>query len=310
MQFTTLGRTGLNVSILGVGAGGPSRLGQRTNKTEADSIAIVRQALDAGVNFIDTAEAYSTEEIVGKAIKGLRRDSIVISTKKRVGDKLTPNEVITGLENSLKRLGTDYVDIYNLHGVRPAQYDYLLENIVPVFQQLQSAGKIRFLGITEVFNRDKEHRMLQRALQNDIWDVMMVGFNLLNQSARESILPHTMKQNIGVQVMFAVRLALSRPDRLKEVIQELIEAGELNPNEINVDDPFDFVLTESDAVSLTDAAYRFCRDEPGTHVVLSGTGNPEHLKANIESMARPALPQAVVDKLKHIFRLAVSVSGQ
>jgi aryl-alcohol dehydrogenase-like predicted oxidoreductase len=310
MQFTTLGRTGLNVSILGVGAGGPSRLGQRTNKTEADSIAIVRQALDAGVNFIDTAEAYSTEEIVGKAIKGLRRDSIVISTKKRVGDKLTPNEVITGLENSLKRLGTDYVDIYNLHGVRPAQYDYLLENIVPVFQQLQSAGKIRFLGITEVFNRDKEHRMLQRALQNDIWDVMMVGFNLLNQSARESILPHTMKQNIGVQVMFAVRLALSRPDRLKEVIQELIEAGELNPNEINVDDPFDFVLTESDAVSLTDAAYRFCRDEPGTHVVLSGTGNPEHLKANIESMARPALPQAVVNKLKHIFRRAVSVSGQ
>jgi aryl-alcohol dehydrogenase-like predicted oxidoreductase len=119
-----------------------------------------------------------------------------------------------------------------------------------------------------------------------------------------------MRQNIGVEVMFAVRLALSRPDRLREVIQELIEAGELNPNEINVDDPFNFVLAESDAVSLTDAAYRFCRDEPGTHVVLSGTGNPKHLKANIESMARPALPQAVIDKLKHIFRHAVSVSGQ
>jgi aryl-alcohol dehydrogenase-like predicted oxidoreductase len=310
MKFTTLGRTGLNVSILDVGAGGPSRLGQRNNKTEADSIAIVRQALDAGVNFIDTAEAYNTEEIVGKAIKGIQRDSIVISTKKSSGDRLTPAEVITGLENSLKRLGTDYIDIYNLHGVRPAQYDYLLENIVPVFQQLQSAGKIRFLGITEVFNRDKEHHMLQRALQDDIWDVMMVGFNLLNQSARESVLPHTIKQNIGVQVMFAVRLALSRPGRLREVIQELIKAGELNPNEINVDDPFDFVLAESDAVSLTDAAYRFCRDEPGTHVVLSGTGNPEHLTANIEPMARPALPKQVVDKLKHIFRRAVSVSGQ
>jgi len=310
MKFTTLGRTGLNVSILGVGAGGPSRLGQRNNKTEADSIAIVRQALDAGVNFIDTAEAYNTEEIVGKAIKGVQRDSIVISTKKSLSDKLTPDEVIISLENSLKQLGTDYIDIYNLHGVRPAQYDYLLENIMPVFQQLQLAGKIRFLGITEVFNRDKEHHMLQRALQDDVWDVMMVGFNLLNQSARESVLPHTIKQNIGVQVMFAVRLALSRPDRLKEVIQELIEAGELNPNEINVDDPFDFVLAESDATSLTDAAYRFCRDEPGTHVVLSGTGNPEHLKANIKSMARPALPQEVVAKLKHIFQRAVSVSGQ
>ena len=310
MQFTTLGRTGLNVSILGIGSGGPSRLGQRNNKTEADSIAIVRQALDAGVNYIDTAEAYNTEEIVGKAIKGVRRDSIVISTKKRTGDNLTLDAVITGVENSLKQLGTDYLDIYSLHGVRLSQYDYLLEDIVPVFQKLQSAGKIRFLGITESFNNDKEHQMLQRAVQDDIWDVMMVGFNLLNQSARDSVLAHTIKQNIGVQVMFAVRLALSRPDRLKEAIQDLVEAGELDPNEVNVDNPLDFVLTESDAVSLTDAAYRFCRDEPGTHVVLSGTGNPDHLKANIESLARPALPQAVVDKLKHIFRHAVSVSDQ
>jgi aryl-alcohol dehydrogenase-like predicted oxidoreductase len=310
MQYTTLGRTGLKVSALGLGAGGPSRLGQRNNKTEADSIAIVRQALDAGVNFIDTAEAYNTEEIVGKAIKGVQRDSIVISTKKRTSDELTPDEVITGLNNSLKRLGTDYVDIYNLHGVRLARYDYLLENIVPVFQQLQAAGKIRFLGITEAFERDKEHQMLQRALQDDIWDVMMVGFNLLNQSARENVFAHTIKQNIGVQVMFAVRRALSRPDKLKEAIQMLIEARELNSNEINVDDPFDFVLTESDAVSLTDAAYRFCRDEPGAHVILSGTGNPEHLKANIESLTRPPLPPEVVDKLKYIFRQAVSVSGQ
>jgi len=221
MQFTTLGRTGLNVSILGIGAGGPSRLGQRNNKTEADSIAIVRQALDAGVNYIDTAEAYKTEEIVGKAIKGVRRDSIVISTKKRTGDNLTPDAVIAGVENSLKQLGTDYLDVYSLHGVRLSQYDYLLEDIVPVFQKLQSAGKIRFLGITESFNNDKEHQMLQRALLDDIWDVIMVGFNLLNQSARETILARTIKQNIGVQVMFAVRLALSRPDRLKDAVQGL-----------------------------------------------------------------------------------------
>ncbi len=310
MQFTRLGRTGLKVSVLGLGAGGPSRLGQRSNKTESDSIAIIRQALDAGVNFIDTAEAYKTEEIVGKAIKGVPRDSLVISTKKTCSEDLTADMVTTSLENSLKKLGVDYIDVYNLHGVRPAQYDNLVENIVPVFQKLQLEGKIRFLGITEAFGSDKDHQMLQRALEDDIWDVIMVGFNLLNQTARETVLSKTIKQNIGVQVMFAVRLALSKPDRLKEVIHKLIATGELSSEEINVNDPFDFVMKESDALSLTDAAYRFCRDEPGTHVVLSGTGNAEHLKANIASLNSPPLSPEVVNKLKYIFRRAVSVSGQ
>ncbi|MCB0186099.1 MAG: aldo/keto reductase, partial [Caldilineaceae bacterium] len=71
-----------------------------------------------------------------------------------------------------------------------------------------------------------------------------------------------------------------------------------------------FLLTESDATSIVDAAYRFCRYEPGVHVVLSGTGNPDHLRANIESLSRPPLPDAVVQKLRHIFRNANAVTGQ
>ena len=82
MDYKTLGRTGLKVSTMGLGSGGSSRVGQRTGKTEAESVAIVRQALNSGINIIDTAEAYHTEEIVGKAIKDIDRDSIVLSTKK------------------------------------------------------------------------------------------------------------------------------------------------------------------------------------------------------------------------------------
>ena len=95
MEYRQLGRTGLEVSVMGLGAGGPSRLGQRDSlKTEAESIALVRGALDAGINFIDTAEAYGTEAIVGHAIAGRDRDKLVISTKKRLGgDKITPGEL-------------------------------------------------------------------------------------------------------------------------------------------------------------------------------------------------------------------------
>jgi aryl-alcohol dehydrogenase-like predicted oxidoreductase len=85
--------------------------------------------------------------------------------------------------------------------------------------------------------------------------------------------------------------------------------GQLDPAEIDMDDPLGFLMHEGGVVSIPDAAYRFCRDEPGTHVILSGTGNPEHLQANIESFLRPPLSPQIVERLKHIFRNVDSVSG-
>jgi L-galactose dehydrogenase len=312
MQTTILGRTGLKVSRLGVGGGGPSQLGQSTGVPAGISTTIVRLAINSGVNFIDTAEAYRTETIIGRAIHGVPRHQFVLSTKKTTWGKqaITPADVRTSLEASLQRLGTDYVDIYSLHGVALEEYDYLASEIIPVFQQLRTVGKIRFIGITEAFHSDPSHSMLQRALKDDIWDVMMVGINILNQSARQSVLTETIRKNIGIQVMFAVRLALSKPERLTEVVRELIAKGQLDASEIDLDNPLSFVITEGGAASIPDAAYRFCRDEPGTHVILSGTGSVEHMRANLESIKRPPLPEAVTSRLRHIFRRVDSISGQ
>lgn len=312
MDYRVLGRTGLRVSAMGLGCGGPSRIGQSTGKSEAEQVALVRQALDSGVNFIDTAEAYNTEEIVGQAIKGRDRDSVVISTKKstRRDQPLTPQKVTEGLEASLKRLGVDYVDVYHLHAVRAQSYDDLTAEVIPTLQKLREQGKLRFIGITEQGNGDEGHTMLQRAIQDDVWDVMMVGFNLLNQSARERVLAKAIEKDVGILVMFAVRLALSRPERLKELIQELIQAGQVDPTEIDQTDPLGFLTGAGGAVSVPDGAYRFCRDEPGVHVVLVGTGNPDHLQANLASFDRPPLPEASIRRLKHLFRQVDSVSGQ
>jgi L-galactose dehydrogenase len=152
--------------------------------------------------------------------------------------------------------------------------------------------------------------MLQRALQDDVWDVMMVMFNILNQLARERVLAGTQEKGIGTLVMFAVRLALSQPERLREVIVELVENGQLDPGEIDMRNPLGFVIGEGGAMSVPDAAYRFCRDELGADVILVETGNPEHLRESIASFAWPPLPEEAVRRLKHIFRHVNSVSGQ
>ena len=311
MKYRTLGRTGLSVSVMGVGAGGPSRWGLRDNRlSNSQSVDLLLRALDSGVNFIDTAEAYGTEDIVGAAIAQRDRSQLVISTKKRLGkSKITADELREGLHDSLRRLRTDYVDVYHLHGLRPEDYDWHLAEIVPAMEDLQREGKIRFIGVTEHWNADLEHKMLQRAIADEVFDVVMVGFNLLNQNARESVLQPAIEANIGVLIMFAVRLALSKPERLRETLRLLIERGEIDKDDIDPANPLAFLL-DGGAESIPDAAYRFCRDEPGTHVILSGTGNPGHLDANLASFLRPSLSPDDTARLRHIFRNVRSVTGQ
>lgn len=313
MQYTTLGRTGLKVSALGLGGGGHSRLGQRGGATAAKSSAIVRRAIELGVNLIDTAEAYGTEQVVGAGLRGVARDAFVLSTKKslRNGDRLiTAGELARGLEASLGRLGVEYVDIYHLHAVHAEQYEQVLAELVPAMLKLRDQGKLRFVGITEVFGSDTGHAMLTRALRDDCWDVMMVGFNMLNQSARERVFAETIRQNIGVLDMFAVRDALSQPGKLRELVRELVAQGLVDRDAVDLDDPLGFVTRSGAAASLPEAAYRFVRDEPGVHVVLSGTGNPEHLAENVAAVAKPPLPAELRQRLVDLFARVDSVSGQ
>lgn len=312
MEYRRLGRTGLRASALGIGAGGPSRLGQRDNiRSEAESVALVLAGLDAGVNFIDTAEAYGTEEIVGKAVAQRDRGRIIISSKKRLrNENITPEQLRAGLHDSLRRLHTDYIEVYHLHGLRPEQYDYYANEIVPEMQKLQRQGLIRFIGVTEHWNDDLRHTMLRRALADGFFDVIMVGFNLLNQGAREAVLEPAMDKDIGVLIMFAVRRALSQPDKLKAALQALIESGEINAEDIDLERPLSFLLKDGAAASIPDAAYRFCLAEAGAHVILSGTGNPAHLEANLRSFAAPPLPAKHVARLKRIFSTVWSVTGQ
>jgi L-galactose dehydrogenase len=269
------------------------------------------RSLERGINFVDTAEAYGTEAIIGAALWDIHRQDVVLSTKKSVsteGRLITAAELARGLDASLTRLRTDYVDLYHLHGVRPDQYDAAVAELMPAMLRLRAAGKIRFLGITEAFGSDTGHQMLARAVRDDAWDVVMVGFNLLNQSARDRVLAETRRCGIGVLCMLAVRDALSRPDKLRETVGELVRQGLIARDMVDLQNPLAFV--EQVADSVPDAAYRFCRAEPGIHVVLSGTGKRAHLEQNVASILRPPLPDSVHARLIELFAGVDTVSGQ
>jgi aryl-alcohol dehydrogenase-like predicted oxidoreductase len=311
MDFTTLGRTGLKVSVMGLGAGGHSRLGLAQGQSESAAIRVIEAAVALGINYIDTAEAYGTEGVVGQALTSIGREKVIISTKKRLpaSPRLTRPELVQGLEDSLKRLNTEYVDVYNLHGLKLEDYDYAVTELLPAMQKAREQGKIRFIGVTEAFITDPAHAMLERALQDDYWQVVMVGFNLLNQTARQTVFPITQAKGIGVQLMFAVRKALKNFETLKEALAELAQSGQIDLGQFDREHPLDFLLADGKASSLTDAAYRFCRYEPGIEVVLVGTGNVEHLKENAASLLKPPLPAEDVARLKELFAKVNNFTG-
>jgi aryl-alcohol dehydrogenase-like predicted oxidoreductase len=311
MQFVRLGRTGVEVSVVGLGCGGASRLGMARGAGIDHAADIVRRAIELGVTFIDTARNYGTEEAVGEGIRG-RRGEVFLSTKSGAShgeDLVTAAELAKAIDGSLRRLGTDYVDVYHLHGVARAQYDHCVEVLLPELKRQQAAGKIHFIGITEVFGRDTGHEMLSLALQDDHFDVVMTGFNLLNPSARTRVFPKTLKHDVGTLIMFAVRRALSDRAALREVVAQLIERGDVDAGQIDAGDALGFLRDREDIGSVVEAAYRFCRHEPGAHVVLTGTGEARHLEANVAAIQSPPLPAEVLERLNSLFGTVDSVSG-
>ncbi len=180
---------------------------------------------------------------------------------------------------------------------------------MPCMMKLREEGKLRFLGITEMFGGDPQHRTLAQAVRDGCWDVVMVGFNILNQSARERLLSATREKGIGVLNMFAVRRAFSRPERLREIVADLVERSVVDAGALDPDDPLGFLVGEGRAGSVTEAAYRFCRHEPGLDVILSGTGSVEHLRANARSLALPDLPAEDRARLQAVFARVDDVSG-
>jgi L-galactose dehydrogenase len=305
MEYRKLGRTGLDVSVLGLGSGGASQLGQRYHLTADESGQVVRRALELGVNFIDTAPGYGqTEALLGQVLADVPRSAYALSTKFHPfaeDSKLrTAGQLRHSLEQSLRALRTDYIDVYFLHVVPPDRYQAVCEQLLPELRAARAAGLIRHIGITERYVTDHAHVALQRTIDDGHFDVVMVGFNLLSPAAVRSVLPRALERGVGVVVMCAVRSVLVDPAAVRTFIASWIAEGLLQPGLVPEAAPLDWLVDEHTR-SIADAAYKFAVAQPGVSTVLTGTGNIAHLEANVRAVLGPPLPAAKVQRLIDVF---------
>lgn len=309
MQYTTLGRTGMKVSVAGLGAGGSSRVGLKRSLSHAESVGLIRYAFDLGVNFVDTAANYDTEHIVGDAVAQVPRDSIIISTKcgMREGGLTKAPDLVVKLEQSLKLLKTDYIDVYHLHAVNQRTYDHSVTELLPEMQRQRDLGKIRWIALSESAPVDFEHEVMQRVVADGFWDVAMVAFNMTHQNAKRTLFPGMRAKGIGSLNMIAVRQLFSRPQLLAETMRKLAQEGKVPAWLGETDEPLSFLVHDGGASSVIDACYRFSRHHSGVDVVLFGTGSRAHMLENVASINKPPLPEEDVKKIDALFGALVGV---
>ncbi|HVU10226.1 MAG TPA: aldo/keto reductase [Phototrophicaceae bacterium] len=308
MQYRTLGRTGIQVSAYCLGA---MMFGGIANSDHDDAIRIIHKALDAGINFIDTADRYSggeSEEIVGKALKG-RRDNIVLATKinGKMGDD--PNQqgnsrrwLIREVEDSLRRLQTDYIDLYQIH--RPAP-DTDIEETLSALTDLMRAGKVRAIGsstfpVSEIVEAQwvAERRGLAR------FRTEQPPYSILSRGIEREVLPVCQRYGMGVLVWGPLargmltgryRKGQPLPDSLRVRVY-----GKQMSDETRLDAIEQLILVAEQAgLSLTHLALAFTVAHPGVTSAILGPRTLEQLD-DLLAGAEVALTDDILDQIDQI----------
>jgi L-galactose dehydrogenase len=302
MDYVRLGRSGVVCSVLGLGGGSSGRFGLTKGGSKSDALRLIRTALDHGITFFDGAGiSGGVDELLAEGLAD-RRNGVVLSTKVHLGPDPVPfttmrlaNWASSGLarrvgsvcsgpvlrkrvERTLTALRTDRIDVLHLHAVSPRQYPLAVTRVLPELLKMKDEGKLRAIGITESFLSDPDHQMLRAACIDAHFDVIMVGFNVRKSGAAEFVLPAANEAGTGVISMFALRQLLGGAAGANGLRQILEETG----------------------MSLPELAYRYCRHQAGIDVVLTGTGNPAHLRQNIAAALAPPLPESVRDRLRQL----------
>src|SRR6202046_620173 len=203
MEYRPLGRTGVSVSQLCIGA---MMFGAFGNPDHDDSVRIIHRALDAGINFIDTADAYSrgeSEEIVGKALAGGRRDNVVLATKVGLPFDEDPNHrgtsrrwITEAVEGSLRRLRTDWIDLYQIHRLDPTTD---IDETLGALSDLVHAGKIRAFGASTVSASEiVEAQWTAERRGRERFRTEQPPYSLLTRAIEYDVLPTCLRYGMGV----------------------------------------------------------------------------------------------------------------
>jgi aryl-alcohol dehydrogenase-like predicted oxidoreductase len=305
MQYRTLGRTGIKVSPYALGTlMFATSIG---NPDHEDSIRIIHKALDAGINFVDTADAYGdSEEIVGKALKG-RRDNVVLATKVSRPMGEDPNQqgtsrrwIMRAAENSLRRLQTDHIDLYQIHRLDPTTD---VEETLSALTDLIRSGKVRAVGTSTAPASDiveaqwvAERRGLER------FRTEQPPYSILNRGIEREVLPVTQRYGMGTLVWgpFAQGLLTGRVRRNQE--NGLRRAGFLHHlnDERRIDAVEQLVPVAAEAgMPMTHLAMAFTIAHPGVTSALVGPRTMSHLDDLLDGLD-VALGDDVLDRIDTI----------
>ncbi len=323
MEYRTLGRTGVKVSPLCLGA---MMFGAWGNRDHDDSVRIIHHALDSGINFVDTADVYSqgeSEEIVGRALQG-RRDSVVLATKVhgKMGDGKDPNTegnsrrwIIKEVENSLRRLKTDWIDLYQIHRPDPSTD---VEETLRALDDLITHGKIRYAGsstfpaseiveaqwcarkehISRFHTEQPPYSLLIRNIEADVlpvcqrygmgvltWSPLAGGW-LSGKYRKGQETPHSMRADRIPQ-----RYDLSRPEN-----QRKLDAADALAK-----------LAEESGMSLIHLAIAFVIRHPGVTSAIVGPRTMEQLESQLGA-ADVKLSTEILDRIDAIVPPGTSFS--
>jgi len=319
MQKRRLGRTGLQISVLGYGAGAVG--GLFTKGAAADQERAIARAIELGINYIDTAALYGngeSERNLGRVFKMLKPD-VVLGTKFRLKAADRSNvaaAVARCMDESLQRLGIDHVDLFQLHNPLVARdaddrmdVEIALGEVVPALHKLQQAGKTRFIGFSGV----GEPAAILKAVDSQAFDSVQVVYNALNPSAGASmprgapgldygrLLERAKAADMGTIIIRALAGgALAGTEARHPLAMQVVDPIGSAPNfaaDVARARALEPLVREGVAGSLTELAQRFVISHPAVTTMLVGYSTLDQLEQAAAAVDKGPLPQAAVDRV-------------
>jgi myo-inositol catabolism protein IolS len=314
MKYRKLGLTDIDVSVVAMGcwalAGGHTWGPQ----DEADSIATVRAALDAGVNFFDTAEGYGkgySEEVLGRALQDRRHEAVIATKVSR--SNLAPGDVIGACEGSLRRLQTDVIDLYQIHW---ASREVPISETFPALEKLREQGKVRAIGVSNFAIGDLTDLLAIGHCQTD-----QLPYSLLWRAIEYEIQPKCIEEGIGILCYSPLMQGLltgkyASPDDVPEGRARSRHFSKERPRvrhgesgcETETFTAIERVrqISESVGESMAKVSVAWLLAQPGVNAVLAGARKPDQIRETaqaVDLMLAPETIEALVEATEEVKRL-------
>jgi aryl-alcohol dehydrogenase-like predicted oxidoreductase len=322
MNYRTLGTTGVKVSPLCLGA---MMFGGWGNPEEEDGVRIIHRALDAGINFIDTADVYSrgeSERIVGKALAGGKRDNVVLATKVHGTMGEDPNEfgnsrrwIVREVENSLQRLGTDWIDLYQIH--RP-EADTDIDETLGALTDLVRAGKVRYVGSsTFPASQIVEAQWVAQRRGRERFVCEQPPYSMLVRGIEADVLPTCLRYGMGVipwsplaggWLSGSYRLGQELPSsrRAERIPTRYDMSIPDNQRKLEAADALAKLADEA-GITLIEMALAFVIRHPAVTAAIIGPRTMDHLESQL-SAAEVTLSDDVLDRIDEIVAPGINVN--